>query len=152
MCRGSNSRLYEATHHITTKCFFLLLPQQCVSLCVCVCVFVVIPFILEVRVVDAPAGITQEEGHIGFLIHLPSAVLALIFHARRRPFPSSTVKSNVVYPRTNRSPLVGHVFFFFYRTTIQQFCDFCSRSLPGTYFLKKNLNASRPSEYITPLS
>ena len=25
-----------------------------------------------------------------------------------RPFPSSTVKSNLVYPRHNRSPLVGH--------------------------------------------
>ena len=31
---------------------------------------------------DAPAGATQEEGHTGFL-HLPSAVLALIFIARR---------------------------------------------------------------------
>ena len=31
---------------------------------------------------DAPAGVTQEEGHIGFL-HLPSALLALIFIARR---------------------------------------------------------------------
>ena len=24
---------------------------------------------------DVPAGVTQEEGHTGFLIHLPSAVL-----------------------------------------------------------------------------
>ena len=32
---------------------------------------------------DVPAGATQEEGHAGFLIHLPSAVLALIFLARR---------------------------------------------------------------------
>ena len=32
---------------------------------------------------DAPAGVTQEEGHTGFLIHLPSAVLASIFIARR---------------------------------------------------------------------
>ena len=31
---------------------------------------------------DAPAGVTQEKGHAGFL-HLPSAVLALIFIARR---------------------------------------------------------------------
>ena len=31
---------------------------------------------------DASAGVTQEEGHAGFL-HLPSAVLALIFNARR---------------------------------------------------------------------
>ena len=47
-----------------------------------VCVF--FPFILEVRIiVDVPAGVTQEEGHTGNLIHLPSAVLALIFLARR---------------------------------------------------------------------
>ena len=45
------------------------------------CVF--ISFILDVRLlVDVPAGVTQEEGHTGFL-HLPSAVLALIFVARR---------------------------------------------------------------------
>ena len=43
---------------------------------------VVIPFILDVRLVDAPAGVTQEEGRAGFL-HLPSAVVALIFIARR---------------------------------------------------------------------
>ena len=36
----------------------------------------------------APAGVTQEEGHTGFL-HLPSAVLDLIFIARRiQPFLS----------------------------------------------------------------
>ena len=53
-----------------------------------VCVCVVIPFILDVRLVDVSAGVTQEEGHTGFL-HLPSAVLALIFLARRiQPFLS----------------------------------------------------------------
>ena len=37
---------------------------------------------------DVPAGVTQEEGHTGFLIHLPSAVRALFFLARRiQPFP-----------------------------------------------------------------
>ena len=36
---------------------------------------------------DVPAVVTQEECHTGFLIHLPSAVLALIFLARRiQPF------------------------------------------------------------------
>ena len=44
-------------------------------------VCVVIPFILEARLVDAPAGFTREEGHTGFL-HQPSAVLGLIFVAR----------------------------------------------------------------------
>ena len=48
----------------------------------CVCVCVVIPFILGFRFVDVPAGVTQEEGHTGFF-HLPSAVHALIFLARR---------------------------------------------------------------------
>ena len=45
------------------------------------------PVILDVRLVDVPAGVTQEEGHTGFLIHLPPAVLAFIFLARRiQPF------------------------------------------------------------------
>ena len=49
---------------------------------------VVIPFILDVRFVDVAAGVTQEEGHEGFL-RLPSAVLALIFVVRRiQPFLS----------------------------------------------------------------
>ena len=38
---------------------------------------------------DVPAGVTQEEGHTGFFIHLLSAVHALIFLARRiQPFLS----------------------------------------------------------------
>ena len=54
----------------------------------CVCVCIVIPFILDVRFVDVPVGVTQEEGHTGFL-RLPSAVLALIFLARKiQPFLS----------------------------------------------------------------
>ena len=39
---------------------------------------------------DVPAGVTQEEGHTGFLIHLPSAVRALIFCREKDsaiPFP-----------------------------------------------------------------
>ena len=54
---------------------------------VCVCVLVIL-FILDVRFVDVPAGVTQEEGHTGFLHH-PSAVLAFIFLARKiQPFLS----------------------------------------------------------------
>ena len=50
---------------------------------------VAIPFTLDVRLVDVPAGVTQEEGHTGFFIHLPSAGLALIFLAKDSaiPFP-----------------------------------------------------------------
>ena len=38
---------------------------------------------------DVPAGVTREEGHTGFLMHLFSAVRALLFLARRiQPFLS----------------------------------------------------------------
>ena len=38
---------------------------------------------------DVPAGVTQEKGHTGLLIHLLSAVRAFIFLARRiQPFLS----------------------------------------------------------------
>ena len=51
------------------------------AFCVCVCVYVVIPMIMDISLVDVPAGVTQEEGHTGSL-HLPSAVLALILLAK----------------------------------------------------------------------
>ena len=54
----------------------------------CVCVFSSHPFWTSSSL-DVPVGVTQEEGHTGFLIHLPSAVRALIFVARRiQPFLS----------------------------------------------------------------
>ena len=58
------------------------------SLCVCVCVFSSHLFWTSSSL-DVPAGVTQEEGHTGFLIHLPSAVRALLFLAKRiQPFLS----------------------------------------------------------------
>ena len=52
----------------------------------CVCVFSSNLFWTSSSL-DVPAGVIQEEGHTGFLIHLPSAVRALIFLARRiQPF------------------------------------------------------------------
>ena len=54
----------------------------------CVCVFSSHSFWTS-NSLDVPAGVTQEEGHTGFLIHLLSAVRALIFLARRiQPFLS----------------------------------------------------------------
>ena len=77
---------------------FLLHPKKYSFTVLCVCVCVVIPFILDARFVDAPAGVTQEEGYTGFL-HLPSAVLTLIFLARRIQLFLFHVdmKSNFVY-------------------------------------------------------
>ena len=73
-----NSKFLWISVGVKLKKHFCLVMQ-------CVCV---IPFILDVRFVDVPAGVTQEDGHTGFL-HLPSAVLALIVLTRRiQPFLS----------------------------------------------------------------
>ena len=73
-------KLLESTRFVLNN---VLLMFECV-LCVCVA----IPFTLDVRIVAVPAGATQAEGHTGFL-HIPFAVLALIFLARRiQPFLS----------------------------------------------------------------
>ena len=60
--------------------------------CFCFCCFSGVPVFVRVfsshlfwtsSSLDVPAGVTQEEGHTGFLIHLPSAVRAFIFLAGR---------------------------------------------------------------------
>ena len=56
--------------------------NMCVCVCVCVCVFSSDLFWTSSSL-DVPTGVTQEEGHTGFLIHLFSAVRALIFLAER---------------------------------------------------------------------
>ena len=69
---GSERELYKYINHYVVVCV-----RVCVSSH---------PFWTSM---DVPAGVTQEEGHTGFLIHLPSAVRALIFVARRiQPFLS----------------------------------------------------------------
>ena len=74
-------------------------------MCVCVCVFSSHSFWTSSSL-DVPAGVTQEEGHTGFLIHL-SAVRALIFLARRiQPF-FSLVDREVELP-------VGHIYIYIY--------------------------------------
>ena len=66
----------------------------------CVCVFSSLSFWTSSSL-DVPAGVTQEEGHTGFFIHLLSAVRALIFLARRiQPF-LSLVDREVEFWRTN---------------------------------------------------
>ena len=61
---------------------------NCSVYIVCLCVFSSHLFWTS-NSLDVSAGVTQEEGHTGFLIHLPSAVHAFIFLARRiQPFLS----------------------------------------------------------------
>ena len=64
------------------------LQAELVLVLVCVCVFSSHLFWTSSSL-DVPAGVTQEEGHTGFFIHLLYAVRALIFLARRiQPFLS----------------------------------------------------------------
>ena len=70
-------------HDYIKSCTVYTFVQQC-----CVCVFSSHSFWTSSSL-DVPAGVAQEEGHTGFLIHLLSAVRALIFLARRiQPFLS----------------------------------------------------------------
>ena len=62
---------------------------------------------LDVRVVDVPAGVTQEEGHTGFLIHLPSAVRALTFLARRISVLICTVTFRLICGRAGQGHTGG---------------------------------------------
>ena len=62
---------------------------------------------------DVPAGATQEEGHTGFL-RLPSAVLALIFIARRIQPSLSLVDREVEFCVLKRQLIVLHLLDIFY--------------------------------------
>ena len=78
--------MLPGTHVLSNKTKGRSLCLSLLYVCVFVCVF--FPFILDIKL-DVPAGVTQEEGHTRFLIHLLSAVRALIFLARRiQPFLS----------------------------------------------------------------
>ena len=72
----------------------------------CVCVF--FPFILDVKFVES-----TNRGRTGFLIHLPSAVLAFIFLARRIQLFLSLVdrevelRNNSSYQDSNSRPNVS---------------------------------------------
>ena len=79
----------ETSSAVPPRVNLLILHIQAESgACVFFCVFSSHPFWTSSSL-DVPAGVTQEEGHTGFLIHLPSAVRALIFVARRiQPFLS----------------------------------------------------------------
>ena len=67
--------------HITAQSGPVILVILC-HLRVCVCVFSS-PLFWTSSSLDVPAGVTQEEGHTGFLTHLPLAVHAFIFLAKR---------------------------------------------------------------------
>ena len=87
-------------------------------------VCVTIAFILDVRHVDASAGVTQEDTQDFSTSLLRCLPYSLSRKGFSHPFLSSTVKSNSVYPRINRSPLVVHFLFFFCEKQFQFVCFF----------------------------
>ena len=102
------------------------------------------PFILDVRLVDGPAAVTQEEGHTGFLTHLPSAVLALIFLARRIPPFLSLVDREVEFcVLTNTSFSTCWALLFIYYLFLGE----VKSQLPGIELTCQRQNVSRlPTE------
>ena len=63
-------------------CTLTMKGHQNIQCVVCVC-FLSSHSLWTSSLLDVPAGVTQEEGHTEFLIHLFSAVRASIFLARR---------------------------------------------------------------------
>ena len=102
---------------------------------------------------DVPAGVTQEEGHTGFLIHLLSAVRTLIFLARRIQPSLSLVDREVELLCTTNDLIVFHplgicffVFFFLVRKILFAGIELTSqrvRGLRGTSELP-----GRPADYL----
>ena len=75
---------------------------------------------------DVPAGVTQEEGHTGFFIHLPSAVRALLFLARRIQLFLSLVDREVEFLCNNDLIVLHSSGIYFY------FLIFVVRKIPFT--------------------
>ena len=59
-------------------------------------VCVIIPFILDVWLVDVPPEVAQEEDHLG-LLHLSSVMLAFIIFTRRIQSFLSLVDRKVIF-------------------------------------------------------
>ena len=111
-----------------------------VHTCFYVCVFSSHSFWTSM---DVPAGVTQEEGNTGFSIHLLSAVLALIFLARRvQPFLSLVDREVEFCVLTILSFSTRWAFLFSF------FC-FSVRKIP---FAGIELTSQRVRGYMVPLS
>ena len=92
---------------------------------------------------DVPAGVTQEEGHTGFLIHLLSAVLAFIFLARRiQPFLSLVDREVEFCVLTIQSFSTRWAFLFLFFSSLV-------RKIP---FAGIELTSQRVRGYMVPLS
>ena len=78
-------------------------------MCVCLCVYF-LPIYSGRQACWTCQPVTQEEGHTGFLVHFPPAVIALMFLVRRiRPFLSlvDLIVESCALTIFNRSLLSG---------------------------------------------
>ena len=83
------SRTFYAQRSVTKNLSYSSIIEMQIQSSYCVCVAFSSHSFWTSSSLDVPAGVTQEEGHTGFVIHLLSAVRALIFLARRiQPFLS----------------------------------------------------------------
>ena len=101
---------------IRTRLDFLSIPQSGEKMRVCVFFFSSHSFWTSSSL-NVPAGVTQEEGHTRLFIHLPSAVRALIFLARRIQLFLSPVDRESNLCTINNDLIVLHslgIFFFFF--------------------------------------
>ena len=91
-CQGERVNAMATTRHSSQQEYPIrdkILRTTVSSVCLCGVRVCVLPSHLfwTSSLLDIQAGVTQEEGHTGFLIHLLSAVHAFIFLARRiQPF------------------------------------------------------------------
>ena len=72
---------------------------------------VVISFILDVRLVDAPDGGAQEKAHTKYF-YLPSAGLAFVFLARRIQPPLSLVDREVEFCVSTNYLFVYYIYIY----------------------------------------
>ena len=81
--------IYDVWSNTIIRGSRLNIPSDRMYSCVCVCVVFSSHSFWTSGSLDDLAGVTQEEGHTGFFVHLLSAVRALIFLPRRiQPFLS----------------------------------------------------------------
>ena len=72
---GMVSRTFDAQHSVTMNLLCSSIIEMQIQSSYCVCVVFSSHSFWTSSSLDVPAGVTQEEGHTGFLIHLLSGVL-----------------------------------------------------------------------------
>ena len=73
------SRTFDAQHSVTKNLLYSGIIEMQMQSSYCVCVVFSSHSFWTSSSLDVPAGVTQEEGHTGFLIHLLSGMLVNVW-------------------------------------------------------------------------